>query len=180
MPLTIKIPGKELFNNKTQEFIYLPDYEITLEHSLISISKWEAKWHVSYIDTKEKTPEQTFDYIRCMSIKGEIPDDVLFNLSVKNIESIMDYIDNPMTATVIKSKDSTVRNQLITSELIYAWMVGYQIPFECQKWHLNRLLKLIQTVKELNKPSKKMSQSEIAARNKAINAKNRARFKSKG
>ena len=180
MPLTIKVPGQELFNNDTQEFYYLPDKEITLEHSLLSISKWEAKWHVSYIDTKDKTTEQTLDYIKCMSIKGEISDDVICSLTRENIIEITQYIENPMTATTVKVTKKGTKDQIITSELIYSWMVGYQIPFECQKWHLNRLLKLIEVLNAQNQPQKKMTQSEIAARTRAINAKNRAKFKSKG
>ena len=181
MPLTITVPGKELFNNTTQEFIYLDDTVLTLEHSLISISKWEAKWHVPYIDTNDKTNEQMLDYIKCMSIKGNISDDVLASLTRENYIEITDYINNPMTATVVKeTKGRGGNNQFTTSELIYSWMVGYQIPVEFEKWHLNRLLTLIRVINEQNKEQKKMTPSEIAARNKAINARNRAKYRSKG
>ena len=182
MPLTIKVPGQEYFNNVTQEFYYTEDTVLTLEHSLISISKWEAKWHIPYLETKEKTNEQMYDYIRCMSIKGEISDEVLYSMNADNMKAITAYIENPMTATVIKrtTKGGGSHNQFTTSELIYSWMVGYQIPVEFEKWHLNRLLTLIDILNEQNKEQKKMTPSEIAARNRALNAKNRAKYRSRG
>lgn len=180
MPLTIEIPGVEMFNNLTQEFITVEPTTLVLEHSLISISKWEAKWKVPYIDTKDKTREQQLDYIRCMSLKGNISDDVLKSIASQEMKQINDYINDSMTATEIKNTKSSASNQYTTSELIYSWMVGYQIPVEFEKWHLSRLLTLIKVLSEENKPKKKMTPSEISARNKALNAKNRAKYHSRG
>ena len=181
MPLTIKVPGTELYNPKTNEFINLPEKTLVLEHSLISISKWESKWHISYVDTKEKTQEQMLDYISCMSLKGDIPFEVISSLTEQNIREITNYISDPMTASTIKRTSKPGgKQQIITSELIYSWMVAYQIPVEFEKWHLNRLLILIEIISEQNKAPSKMSKAETMRRYKDINAKNRAKYHSKG
>lgn len=179
MPLTITVKGQEFFNNETDEFIYAPDTKLVLEHSLISVSKWESKWHKHYLNNKSLTSEELLDYIKCMCIK-EVPDKVFDSLTQENINDIVNYINDPMTATTFA--DDTTKStsrEIVTSEVIYYWMIALQIPVEFQKWHINRLLTLINVCRLKNDP-KKMSKSDIMRRNAALNAQRRAKLGSKG
>lgn len=177
--LNLRIPGTEFFNENTNEFIMIPDVTLQLEHSLVSLSKWESKHKKRFLDnTVEKTDEETRDYVRCMAL-NDIPEEsyqVLFT-SRALMNTIIEYIEDPHTATVITRGASANHGEAITSELIYYWMVAAQIPFECQTWHLNRLITLISIVGEKNKPSKKMSQAEIMKQNHALNQARRAKHK---
>ena len=140
MPLTIHIPGGELFDNDTGKFTDLPATELVMEHSLISISKWEAIWKIPWLsDNYDKTNDQLYSYIQCMTIKGDSSDSVIRRITVDEYKKVMSYIADPMTAsTVRKKKRSNIKEQnFTTSELIYAWMTSYQIPWEAQKWHLH-------------------------------------------
>ena len=178
MPLTINLT-KEYWDNEKQEFVYPSVGTLTLEHSLISISKWESKWHKPYMGNDDKTPEEAVDYIRCMSIKGEPDDNTLSSLSRKNLEDIANYIEDPMTATTVKeSKDSLggVPKNFVTSELIYSYMVNYNIPVEFEKWHLNRLLILIKVLNEQNKEPKKRSERELIKDYSRIREANRRKM----
>ena len=167
--LEIIIPGLELYNEETNEFTCYDDVKLELEHSLVSISKWESKWCKPFLDGKDKTLDEIVDYVRCMTISDNIESDVYDRLTEENLVVINEYIGRPMTATTFNNeKKSTVR-EIITSEIIYYWMVSFNIPFECQYWHLNRLLTLIKVCNVKNNPPKKMSQKEILARNKALN-----------
>lgn len=177
LSITIK-GGKKIWNDYKEEFFTTKDQTLQLEHSLISISKWESKWHKSFFSKKEKTDEETIDYIRCMSIKDVSPE-TLASLSKENIDEIYKYINDPMTATVLP-KENGVSHETITSELIYYWTLANGIPIECEKWHINRLLTLIGVFNFKNKPPKKHSQSELASRYKAMNAARRKKYKSKG
>lgn len=178
--LKITIPGKEMFNEKTQEFFETKSYTIQLEHSLVSVSKWESKWNKPFLGKQEKTVEETIDYIRCMTITQNI-DPVVYNgLSDKNVKDINKYIDAPMTATTFSDGKGKLNNDIITSELIYYWMTSLSIPMECQRWHLNRLLTLIRVCNVKNGPAKKMSKRELMQRNASLNAARRAQFNSKG
>lgn len=183
--LTIKVPSREekdIWDDKIQEFVHLKEFKgctLNLEHSLISISKWEAKWHVPFI-TSEKSEEQVLHYIKCMTIDKNIPDEAYECLTLENIQDISEYINDPMTATIVNNVDSKKGHEIVTSELIYYWMVALNIPFECEKWHLNRLLRLVEVCNAKNTPAKKMGKNEIIARNKALNAARRAKYNSKG
>ena len=178
--LQITIPKQELFNDKTQEFISTKETTIQLEHSLVSLSKWEAKWNVPFLGKGEKTIEQTLDYIKCMTITQNVNPLVYSCLTNKNIEDINDYIDAPMTATTFGQSNQPPNREIVTSEVIYYWMIALNIPMECQKWHLNRLLTLIRVCNIKNTPPKKMSRSEIINRNAALNAARRKKLNSKG
>lgn len=172
----------ELYDEKTGEFIDPVITTIRLEHSLVSLSKWESKWHKPFLHT-EKTDEEIMDYIKCMTLTQNVPNDVYNKLSSKNIQEIKDYIDNPMTATTFsENRNQKKSREIVTSELIYYWMVAYQIPFECQKWHLNRLITLTRICGIKNQaPSKnKTSQRELANRYAAMNRQRRAQLHSKG
>ena len=179
--LPIFVPGGELWDERNEEMIYTKPTQLRLEHSLISISKWESKWHVSFFDTK-KNEEQTMSYIRCMSLNPDVDPNVFYRLTRKDLSAINEYIEDPMTASTIREVEGGRRhgNERITSELIYYWMIQFGIPVEFEKWHINRLIMLIRICSEKNKPAKKMSQSDIAARYRAINNANRAKFHTKG
>lgn len=178
--LHIKIPAVEKFDEAKQEFIYIEAIELQLEHSLVSISKWESKWNKSFLSSKDKSVEETIDYVRCMSLKNI--DDIFFdNLTNKNIEEVLTYINQPMTATKFnEQKNGKVNREVITSEIIYYWMITLNIPMECQYWHLNRLLTLIRVCDIKNNPPKKMGRQELLSRNAALNAARKKQLNTKG
>lgn len=176
--LKITIPAQELYDEKENKIIKASkETTIQLEHSLVSISKWESKWQKPFLSSDEdyqKTHDETIDYIKCMTITQNVDPNVYNYLTVQNIKEVQDYIASPMSATTIKSLTTGMtKKQIITSELIYYWMVANGIPFDCEKWHLNRLIKLIQICSEKNKDPKKMSQNEILNRNAKLNAARR-------
>lgn len=178
--LSIVIPEQELWDEAKEEMIYTKRVVLKLEHSLISVSKWEAKWCVPFFDS-EKTTEQTLDYIRCMTLNPDVDPDVYNRLTQENVDAINKYIAAPMTATVINSNEKKKKSsEFITSELIYYWMIAYNVPVAFEKWHLNRLIMLIRVCSEKNKPPKKMSGREIMSQNRALNAARRARLGTKG
>ena len=179
--LRITVPAREYWDEKEEKFIYTKEQTLQLEHSLVSLSKWESKWNKSFISRADKTHEETMDYIRCMTITQNVDPEVYTRLTDKNIDEINKYIDSPMTATYFPEDKSGKKNrESITSELIYYWMIEMNIPPEYQKWHLNRLLTLIRVCEIKNTPPKKMSKKELASRHAAINARNRQRFNTKG
>ena len=178
--LQITVPGREQFNEATNEFITLKEQTLQLEHSLISLSKWESKWCKPFLSNKDKTDEETIDYIRCMTLTQNVKPEVYYNLTIENLNQVNDYINAPMTATTFSNDRQKPNRDIITAELIYYWMIAHNIPFECQKWHLNRLLTLIRVCSVKNTPAKKMSRSELMSRNASLNAARRAQFNSKG
>ena len=181
MPLTVTIEGKQFVDNDNN-IISEPSDVLVLEHSLISISKWEAIWKKPYLESfKESSNEELYSYIQCMVIKGNADMSVLRRIKRSQYEKILDYINDSMTATTVKKKENDMSvSNFTTSELIYAWMVQLQIPWEAQKWHLNRLMMLISVLDRMNQPAKKRSEKQLISDYAKINAMNRARFKSKG
>lgn len=179
--LTITIPETELWDETREEYIYTKRQTLQLEHSLVSISKWEGKWCKPFLSSNDKTLEETIDYVKCMTVTPNVKPEIYRCLSSENIEEINKYIAAPMTATWF-SEDKTARpsREVITSEIIYYWMVALNIPFECQKWHLNRLLTLIKVCDRKNQPPKKMGKNAIMSRNAALNAARRKKTGSKG
>ena len=178
--LKLIVPSKELFDDKTQEFITPKEYELQLEHSLVSLSKWESKYKKPFLTKENKTTEETLDYIRCMTITQNIDPMIYISLSKELIDSVSSYIDDDMTATTFPKEKGSLKKEIITSEIIYYWMVTFNIPFECQKWHLNRLLTLIKVCSIKNQPKKKRSSKEISAENKALNEARLAAYNTKG
>lgn len=171
--LQITIPSIELWNEHSQEFVTTKEQKLTLEHSLVSISKWESRWHRPFISNEPKTNEQTIDYIKCMTITQNVDEEVYKYLTKEVIKNVNDYIENPMTATWFNERKDVPKppnKEQITSELIYYWMVALEIPFECQRWHLNRLLTLIRICNIKNKSPKKYSKRETLSKNAALNA----------
>lgn len=174
--LTVTLPSAELFDNEKWIFITLPEVVITIEHSLLSVSKWEAKWRKPYISRSPKTREESIDYIRCMIVGKSISSERLSYIPDNIFHVIQDYIDDPMTATWFRNDNRPMSSgQAITSELIYSWMVAAQIPFDpAEKWHLNRLLVLIRICSENANP-KKMSKKEVLNQQRALNSARRAK-----
>ena len=180
--LQLKIPDTELFDEKEQKFIRIKGCTLSLEHSLVSISKWESKYKKPFLSRDGKTAEETLDYIRFMTITQNVDPMMYGLLTREHIQQVMDYIDDPMTATTISRKEGqgSSRN-IITSEVIYYYMTAYQIPFDpCQKWHLNRLMMLIRVCDEKNAPKKKMGKKDAASKYSSINAARRAKHHTRG
>lgn len=153
--LKITVPAMEYYDEVSNEFILFKEQSLQLEHSLVSISKWEAKWHKPFLDGKDKTLEEVIDYVRCMTITQNVDSEVYNRLTENNLKAINEYIENPMTATTFSDTNQTPNREIITSEIIYYWMVAFNIPFECQKWHINRLLTLVKVCNIKNSPPKR-------------------------
>ena len=178
--LQIIVPATEQWDEIKQEFVYTKETTLQLEHSLVSLSKWESKWCKPFLSKEDMTTEETIDYIRCMTITQNVNPEVYTCLSDENITQVHDYIQAPMTATFFRKENGPPSREIITSELIYYWMITLNIPFECQKWHLNRLLTLIRVCNIKNQPAKRRSQREIMEYNTALNEARRKKLNSKG
>lgn len=179
--LQITVPEVEYWDEKNEEFISTKEVTLSLEHSLVSLSKWESKWHKAFLGKEEKTTEELIDYIKCMTLTQNVSDEVYNRLNSDNVQKIKEYIEDSHTATIIYDDPNAPKSrETVTSELIYYWMIALNIPFECQKWHLNRLLTLIRVCNIKNKPPKKMSQRQIMSRNAALNAARRQKLHTTG
>lgn len=179
--LEIKLPEIELFDESKQEFVYLKEQTLRLEHSLVSLSKWESKWCKPFLSKEDKTDEETIDYVKCMTITQNVDPDIYSRLTREDIQKINKYIEAPMTATTFnETKKGGSSREQITAELVYYWMIALNIPFECQKWHLNRLLTLIRVCNIKNQPPKKMSKRDLMTRNSQLNAARRKQMNTKG
>lgn len=193
MALELEVDAHEGWNAKKNEFVQTPRVTLRLEHSLVSLSKWESKHKKPYLKEDEsKTQEEILDYIKCMTVTQNVPDEVYALLTKQDMEKINDYIVDPMTATWFNENNANSgsgqkthrKKEQITSELIYYWMISYRIPMQCEKWHLNRLLTLIRifSIKdaEANGKTNKMSKRDILSQNRALNAARRQALGSKG
>ena len=180
--LTISVPlTEEFYNEKEQEFVPPVEFKLELEHSLASLSKWESREEKPFLGREEKTSEQTLAYVRDMVITPDVPEEVFNKMTPANLSDVNDYINAKMTATWFRDHGPTRPSQeIITAELIYYWMVSMRIPFECQHWHLNRLITLIRVCNEKNRPGKKMSRQTAAARQRELNAQRRANLGTRG
>lgn len=186
MPKKIVIKPKELWNEKEERFITIKQpFTISIEHSLVSVAKWESRNKRPYLMNKPLTNEELLDYLKCMTLTQNVPDDMYYGLiyDPEAIKEIDNYINDPMTATTFRDRntaENTYRNKVITAEEIYFLMFANNIPVEFQKWHLNRLLALIKLCSIKNAPPKKMSKGEMIRDYAAINKANRAKFNTKG
>jgi hypothetical protein len=162
--LNLKVQLVEGFDNSTGKFVDLEVYELELEHSLVSLSKWEEFFHKPFLSDEKKTPEETLYYIQCMVLDGEIPDEVWGKLTEAHMQQINDYINDPHTGTTFSGGNDKPSRERISSELIYYWMTALQIDWQAQYWHLNRLMTLIKVANLKNQPQKKMNQREAAQR----------------
>lgn len=179
--LQITVPQQELWDAEKREFINIKEQTLQLEHSLISLSKWESKWCKVFLSGKDKTYEEILDYIKCMTLTPNVKQETYLCLTEENVAAIQEYIGAPMTATYFSNEHAGRPSQeQVTSELIYYWMIALNIPFECQKWHLNRLLTLIRVCNIKNQPPKKRSRRDVANDYAKLNAARRQQLNSKG
>lgn len=179
--LKIVIPATEFYDMKRGEFIQIKEQALQLEHSLVSISKWEAIWKKPFLSNTDKTMEETISYIECMTTTQNVDPNVYLAINRDILKNVSEYIDDPMTATTFSNDNRMHHNrEIITSELIYYWMIYHGIPFECRKWHLNRLLTLINICSLKEQPAQKMPMSELMARNKSLNAARRKKYGTRG
>lgn len=178
--LTITVPAVELFDERTSLFATLPEVELTLEHSLVSLSKWEAIWEKPFLATTEKSTEEVLSYIEAMTLTPNVPREVFSRLTEENLDAINNYINAKQTATWFRETKQPKGREVITAEIIYYWLVALTIPFECETWHLNRLFALVKVCNEKQAPKKKMSAAELAARNRSLNEQRLAQLKTTG
>ena len=178
--LQITIPNTEIYDERTNRLIEIKGRDIQLDHSLVSLSKWESKWKKPFLGTVEKTWAETIDYIRCMTITQNVDPTIYQCLTAENINQVKEYIEDSMTATTFKKTVRKSQNTVITSEIIYYWMIELEIPVEFQKWHLNRLLTLIRVCDEKSQPGKKMSKRDVMSQYRSLNAARRGRLGTRG
>jgi hypothetical protein len=183
--ITIKdIPPSEYWDEQNQMFVEekgCKGQTLRLEHSLVSLQKWESKWCKSFLSKKEKTYEETVDYIKCMTLTQNVNPDVYKGIDQDHIDKINEYIKAPMTASYLpESPNKPGSREAVTAELIYFWMITLNIPFECRKWHLNQLLSLIRVCERKNQPPKQMGKGELARRNHSLNAARRKKYNTRG
>lgn len=180
--LKITIPACEEQYDEVHN-LFLPatkEQTLSLEHSLVSLSKWESKWHKPYLSKEPKTIEELIDYVRCMTLTQNVDPNVYTAITPQLLAKVSAYINESMTATTFPQNNKSPNREIVTSEIIYYWMVSYNIPFECQKWHLSRLLTLINVCNVKNAPQKKMSRREVMSRNRALNAARRKKLNTRG
>ena len=170
----------EMWDEKNEEFIPPVTTTIEMEHSLVSLSKWESKYCKPFISKEDKTGEETLDYIKFMTLTPDVDPSVYDHLSERNIKAINDYIDAPMTATTVPNTNTGGGRETVTAELVYYWMIALTIPPQYESWHLNKLLTLIKVCNFKSQPPKKLSTQEAISRNKAINEANKKKFNTKG
>lgn len=180
MSIIITVPGTENFDEIKQQFVYSESVELMLEHSLVSLSKWESIHEKPFLGHEKKTSEETLSYIQCMCLTDNVDSNVFYRLTEDNVKVINEYIESKMTATTFREGPQGRSREIITNELIRAWMVSFQIPLDYETRHLNQLFTLIKVMNELNKPKKKMSQAELAARNRELNEQRRKMYGTTG
>lgn len=181
--IRISTPSGEYYDDRKQEFVIVEGQTVLLEHSLRSLAKWEARWKKPFLSNKEKTRAETIDYVRCMSLTPGVDPSIFETLTEASLAKISEYINNPMTATTFSNRgpNKPPSREIITAELIYYWMVALQIPFECQDWHLNRLLTLIHVCEVKNQPKdKKRNTREDINRRTALNRERKKRLGTTG
>lgn len=182
--LTITVPKREVYD-RNKEIFYSVEKETTLqlEHSLISLQKWEAKWNKPFLGKSEKSFEEMIDYIRCMCLTQNVKEDVFYCIPQSEIKKISDYIESPMTATWFsedKKPGAKKNKEVVTAEIIYYWMIALNIPSEYKKWHLNQLLTLIRVINVKNTPKKKRSRKEMLEEHRLLNELNKKRLGTNG
>lgn len=170
----------ESYDEDRKEFIESAVFTLRLEHSLVSLSKWESHFEKPFLNGKEKTEEETLWYIQAMAIDDQIPPEVFSRLSQANVDAIDAYISAKMTATWFADSKEKPNREVITAEIVYYWMISLNIPFECEHWHFNRLLTLIKVCNAKNAPEKNLTKQELAARNRKLNEERKRKYKTSG
>lgn len=172
---------EETFDEKEALFLPAKTFPLELEHSLVSLSKWESREEKPFLGKEKKTDQETLAYVKDMAVEPNVPHQVFEAFTNSDLLAVNNYISAKMTATWIREVGPQRHtNEVITAELIYYWMIAMQIPFECQHWHLNRLLTLIRVCNEKNKPSKKMDRKSAQQQQRQLNAQRRARLGTRG
>lgn len=180
-PLVIVVPGQELFDNEKQKFITTEDVTLRMEHSLVAIHNWESKWHKPFLTPNGRTGEEVFDYFRMMCLDDDVDPTVFDRITEENLREIQAYMENTMTATTFSNlPDRPGRQEIVTAEIVYYWMVSLQIPLDRETWHFGRLIALIKTVNGKNAPKKKMNTKDALAQQRELNAQRRAAMQSNG
>lgn len=179
--LTLVVKGAESYDEESEEFVYPESFELQLEHSLVSLSKWESKFEKPFLGKDEKTAEEVLSYFKLMIVSEDFPPDALERLSQENIDEINKYLTSSMTATWFSEvPNASQSRQVITAELIYSWMFAFNISMECQYWHLNRLFTLIKVCNAQTTKPKPMSREEQFAQQRALNAKRKQELGTRG
>lgn len=179
--LRIEIGGTEYYDERENCIITIPPKVACLEHSLRSIAKWESKWNIPFLSNKEKTREQSIDYIRCMETTGRTDLSFINFITPEQTKQVSDYINASMTATTINHRGPKKQSrEIVTAEIVYFWMIQYGIPHEYDKWHFNRLLTLIEVCSIKSGPQQKMGHKEQMAQQRALNDARRAQYKTRG
>lgn len=183
--IEILIPDSELYDEEKEEYVEIKQTKLQLEHSLISLKKWESKWHIPFINKKkEHTYPELMDYIYCMTLNRVDPNCYLF-LTNDDLIKIVDYIDNPMTATKFYNDNGLIgasksKEEIVTAEIIYYWMISLNIPVEFEKWHLGQLLTLIKVINIKNQSKDSIDKKQAATQRAAMNKARRAKYHTKG
>lgn len=181
--LRLIVSGQEFYDEINEEFVTFDDVVLELEHSLASLSKWESKFGKPFLSSSDKTDEEVIAYIEFMVLSDNLSKEVYDRISKQNLDEINDYISSEQSATTFSDTSQQRgkgREEIVTSELIYYWMLSYNVPFECENWHLNRLFALLRICNIKNSKQRKMSRSEIAARNRDLNAQRKASLGTSG
>ena len=178
--LLVEVPAIEFFDEQTGEFHQSKPIELRMEHSLVSMSKWEMRWRKPFLATKEISGEMLRDYFRCMTLSQHVDPIIYSALDKTTVDAIVNYINSDFSATTIRDTDGRKSSKIVTTEEIYWWMFSYGIPIDCQKWHFSRLLKLLRIASIYSQPQKKMSRREILNQNRSLNAARRAKMGSRG
>lgn len=179
--LTITVRGVDFFDEAESKIVSSPPYVLSLEHSLVSLSRWESKWKKSFLFSSEKTPDEVFGYIEAMCLTPDVPPDTFRRLSQENYNLINAYINEQMTATTFAEISAQRKSrEIITAEIIYYWMIALQVPIECEEWHLNRLMALIKTANLKSQPPKKMGRAQMLAERNRLNEERKARYGTSG
>ena len=180
--LQLTIKGGQVYDEATNKVITVRGQTLQLEHSLVSLSKWEQKWKKPFLNNNQMTDEMSIDYVRCMTLTQNVNPDIYNYMTADDLTKVRQYIDDPMTATWFRNQNRKPGHDVITSEIIYYWMITFGIPLDpCQKWHLNRLLTLIRVCDEKSSPGrKKMTKRQAAAQYRDLNAARRARMGTRG
>lgn len=178
--LQITMPFVELFDEQTNSFAAVKEQVLQLEHSLVSVSKWESIWKKPFLSKDKKTYDESVDYIRCMTLTQNVDPRIYISVPNSIIAQITNYIEDPMTATTFSKQNTPPNREVITSEIIYYWMITLNIPLECQKWHLNRLLTLINVCNLKNQKPKKMTPRQLYMKQHALNEARKSQLHTQG